>query len=109
MLAGLATVYIVVLLLMDGFRFETRLDEIHFWKTTESHFVGPFPPSADSLRSYPEIITPLSYIIWGQLHRLTSDGIFAGRVQLCLDLETRRLEDLFQLDDLLVGERLRRV
>jgi hypothetical protein len=79
-LVGIAAVYLATFLIMDGLRFEPRLDEEHFWKTTEEHFVVSFPPSVDSLRSYPEIITPVSYIIWGQLHRLTSDGIFAGRI-----------------------------
>jgi hypothetical protein len=80
LLIGVAAIYAAMFLFMDGLRFEPRLDEEHFWKTTEEHFVGSFPPSLDSLRSYPEIITPLSYIIWGQLDRLTSEGIFAGRI-----------------------------
>jgi hypothetical protein len=79
-LAGIAAIYVGTFVFVDGLRFEPRLDETHFWKTTESHFVVPFPPSVETLRDYPEIITPLSYIIWGQLERLTSDGIFAGRV-----------------------------
>jgi hypothetical protein len=79
-LIGIAAIYVATFVAMDGLRFEPRLDEEHFWKTTEEHFVGSFPPSIESLRSYPEIITPVSYIIWGQLHRLTADGIFAGRV-----------------------------
>ena len=45
--------------------FEPQKDEIHFWKTTEDYFLTSFPPSAETLRSYPELITPLSYIIWG--------------------------------------------
>ena len=80
LLVGILLLYGGVLVYAEGLRFEPRLDEKHFWETTESHFVGPFPPSLETLRSYPEIITPLSYVVWGQLHRLTDDGVLAGRM-----------------------------
>ncbi len=77
--AGLVAVYAAVLLATGGLRFEAQKDEVHFWETTRDWFVAPFPPSAETLRSYPELITPLSYVLWGQLHRLTGNGMVAGR------------------------------
>lgn len=72
-------VYAGGLVWSDGLRFEPTKDEVHFWETTDGWFLDSFPPSAEALRNYPELITPLSYVIWGRLHWLTGDGIRAGR------------------------------
>jgi len=76
----LLAVYGTTLLLTQGLNHPIRADEEHFWETTRDFFVQPFPPSIESLRSYRELITPLSYILWGQLERLTGEAILAGRV-----------------------------
>ena len=73
-------VYGTALVVTAGLTHPIRDDEAHFWATTRDYFVQPFPPSAASLREYPELITPLSYILWGQLERWTDHGVFAGRV-----------------------------
>ncbi len=80
LLIAILAAYGVALGLTRGLSFEPQKDEIHFWETTEGYFVTPFPPSAETLRSYPELITPLSYIIWGQLERATGQGLLAGRM-----------------------------
>jgi hypothetical protein len=88
--------------------FDPQKDEVHFWETTEGYFVAPFPPSAETLRSYPELITPLSYIIWGQLERATGQGLLAGRIlNLALSLAIMGLlirpRDPTQLTGFLAG------
>ena len=80
LLIAILAAYGLVLGLTRGLSFEPKKDEIHFWETTEAYFVAPFPPSAETLRSYPELITPLSYIIWGQLEWATGQGLLAGRI-----------------------------
>jgi hypothetical protein len=78
--ALLLCVYGTIIVATGGLHHPIRADEDHFWATTRDYFVQPFPPSAASLREYPELITPLSYVLWGQLERWTGHGIFAGRV-----------------------------
>ncbi|MCP5057737.1 MAG: hypothetical protein GY937_13585 [bacterium] len=67
-------------LVSNGLAAAPEKDEVHFLETTLAFFVGPLPPSVESLRSYPEVITPFAFVVWGQLHHLFGDGLFAGRL-----------------------------
>ena len=80
LLAVLVCVYGTALVWTESLTQPIRADEEHFWATTHDYFLEPLPPSAETLRSYPELITPLSYILWGQLERWTGSGVVAGRV-----------------------------
>lgn len=53
-------------------------DEDHFLESAR-RFRGSFPPSLEQLRDYPEVINPLAFVLWGQLDRLTGNGLVAGR------------------------------
>jgi hypothetical protein len=79
LLAAIALVYGVTLVLADGLAFEPVKDERHFWSSSQL-FAGPFPPDLETLRSYPEVVTPLALVVWGQLEHYTGDGMFAGRL-----------------------------
>ncbi|MGH0036424.1 MAG: hypothetical protein ACQGVK_15460 [Myxococcota bacterium] len=78
-LAAIAVIYAAALLFADGLGFEPVKDERHFW-TSSQLFTGPFPPGLETLRSYPEVVTPLALVLWGQLEHWTGGGIFAGRL-----------------------------
>jgi hypothetical protein len=71
-------VYGVALIVTDGLTFEAVKDEGHFFASSQS-FSESFPPSLEDLRSYPEVVTPLALVVWGQLDRLTGNGLLAGR------------------------------
>lgn len=67
------------LVVTSGLTFPLRKDEVHFWATTTEFFSDSLLPTVEGLHAYPEVITPLSFMIWGQLDRLTGHGIVAGR------------------------------
>ena len=72
--------YAIALLFTDGLGQSLYKDEKHNWETTQT-FVGfQLPPTIDELRSYPELITPLSFTVWSYLERLTRLDVFAGRL-----------------------------
>src|SRR5262245_43445466 len=52
-------------------------DEAHFQTSAEA-FQGRF--ELEALRSYPEVVTPLALLIWGELEHFTGDGLFYGRL-----------------------------
>ena len=78
-IAGLALLYLLVFLALDGLRFEIRRDEVHFWPTA-LRFSRTFPPTAALLRSYGELNTPLPFIVWGAVERFFGLGIFGARM-----------------------------
>ncbi len=76
--AFLVVVYGTTLAVMGGLDFETYKDEEHFLSSARL-FNGAFPPTVEQLRSYPEVLGPLAFVVWGQLDRITGDGLGAGR------------------------------
>jgi hypothetical protein len=75
-LLALGVVYLATFALADGLRFGPVKDEIHFLDSARI-FASPF--GAEELRGYPEVVTPLALVLWGQLERLTGAGLWAGR------------------------------
>jgi hypothetical protein len=78
-----AAIFLVVafgaaLVITNGLRFAPLKDEAHFLSSART-FSGRFPPTLEQLRSYPEVINPLAFVVWGQLDRLTGDALLAGR------------------------------
>jgi hypothetical protein len=76
-LGGLVLVFLATFWLGDSLRFEPAGDEKHFLSSAEL-FQGRF--ELEALRSYPEVVTPLALVIWGELHYLTGDGLYYGRL-----------------------------
>lgn len=72
----LGAVYLAAFLLADGLRFEPVKDEIHFLESAQL-FAASF--GVEELRSYPEVVTPLALVLWGQLERLTGAALWCGR------------------------------
>jgi hypothetical protein len=54
-------------------------DEVVFLEASR-YLGGQFPPTVDQLRSYSVMQTPLAFVAWGQLGRLTGDALFSGRL-----------------------------
>lgn len=75
-LLALVAVFAVAIGVAEGLRGEPVKDEVHFSQSAQQ-FAGPF--GVDALRSYPEVVTPLALVVWGQLEHLTGNGIVAGR------------------------------
>ena len=75
---AVAAVYGCVVLGMNGLCFEPRKDEVHFWPTS-LEFSKRAVPTADDLRSYHELNTPLPFLMFGWLERGFHGGITAGR------------------------------
>lgn len=76
---GLAAILLGAFLVADGLRFEPVKDEVHFLETSRA-LTESFPPTLEALRSYEEVITPLAFVWWGLLGRMTDDAAFAGRL-----------------------------
>ena len=77
--AALALVYLVIFLALDGLRFDVRRDEVHFWPTA-LQFSRSLLPSAELLRSYEELNTPLPFIVWGASEHLFGLGVVGARL-----------------------------
>lgn len=78
-LVGAALLYALVLVVTDGLRFAPLRDEGHFWPTA-LRFSERFLPTLDDLRSYPELSTPLPFVLFGWVEHLFHGGIRAGRL-----------------------------
>lgn len=66
-------------LALDGLTFPVGpTDEEHFWPTSQ-RFAETWPPSAEDLRGYGELNTPLPFVIFGALEHYTGDGLRWGR------------------------------
>jgi hypothetical protein len=74
-----ALVYLTLFVFLDFLHFAPRGDEVHFWPTALS-FSESWIPSRDQLRTYHELSTPLSFLIFGALEHLLHGGIAAGRL-----------------------------
>jgi hypothetical protein len=75
---GLLTlVFLATFALAAGLHFEPEKDELHFLSSAKA-FEGRF--GLEALRSYPELVTPLALVIWGEIHALTGDALYFGRL-----------------------------
>jgi len=72
-------VFTLALLYMGGLGFEAYEDEVHFWEQTQ-YFADDWPPTLDLIRSYPEPMTPLSFLAWAGLEASFGGGIAVGRL-----------------------------
>lgn len=67
------------LALADGLRFAPVKDEVYFLQAAT--FLGhPFPPTLEQLGGYSVMQTPLAFLVWGLLGRLTGDVLLSGRL-----------------------------
>jgi len=73
----LVVVYVTTFFVAGRLAFEPVKDEAHFSESAAT-FSGSF--GVEELRGYPEIITPLALVVWGQLDRAADDPIRAGRL-----------------------------
>jgi hypothetical protein len=71
--------YAAVFFAADGLRFEPVRDEVHFWPTS-LHFSHRALPDRAALQSYPDLITPLAFVLFGQIEFFFGAGIFGGRL-----------------------------
>ena len=74
---ALIAIFGVAVWLSDGLLGEPIKDEVHF-SASAQFFRGAF--DIEALRSYPEVVTPLALVTWGQLDDLTGNGLIAGRL-----------------------------
>jgi len=71
-------VYSILLWKLDWLRFPLDRDETHFWPTT-LQFSHSLLPNIQTLRDYEELNTPLAFMIFGQIERLTGHGLILSR------------------------------
>jgi hypothetical protein len=76
-LAGAVLVCAATFVLSDGLHQEPEKDETHFLHSSYV-FRGAF--DLEALRDYPELVTPLALVLWGELDHLTGDGLYYGRL-----------------------------
>ena len=76
-LGCVALAFLVTFVVTDGLHHEPAGDEQHFLDSA-GVFQGRF--ELEALRSYPELVTPLALVIWGELEHFTGDGLFYGRL-----------------------------
>jgi len=72
-------IYGAALVFTGGLSQSLYKDEKHNWSTTLRFVDYQVPPTLEELRTYPEVVTPLSYIIWSGIEDVTHAGIRAGR------------------------------
>jgi hypothetical protein len=78
-ISALLILYFILFNLFGQLGFPIRKDEIHYWPVS-LRFSEDWIPSVDLLKSYDELSTPLSFIIFGTIEHLFHRGIFAGRL-----------------------------
>ena len=76
-LGCVALAFLATFVVTDGLHHEPAGDEQHFLDSA-GVFQGRF--ELEALRSYPELVTPLALVIWGELEHFTGDGLFYGRL-----------------------------
>ena len=72
-------VYLTLFVYLDFLGFAPERDEVHFWPTALL-FSESWIPSLEQLRNYPELTTPLAFLVFGGLEHLLHGGIMAGRL-----------------------------
>ena len=90
LLLGLtAALFSVVIAYLGGLDFPFYRDEIDYWDQT-LEFIADWPPSLESLRSYGEPMTPLSFLYWGAVELAFGGGAAGLRIS-CLILSVATL------------------
>ncbi|NJL87258.1 MAG: hypothetical protein HC886_16825 [Leptolyngbyaceae cyanobacterium SM1_1_3] len=77
---AIALIYISLFVGLQYLNAPLWWDEKTFWLTTQRYFSDSLLPSLATLKSYPELNTPLPFIIYGALEYLFKDGLFTGRL-----------------------------
>jgi hypothetical protein len=77
--AGLIVLYLAIFFFLNQLQFPAKWDEGHFWETSLL-FSKSLIPDLNQLKNYPELNTPLPFIIFGNLEYLFHGGLFAGRL-----------------------------
>ena len=75
-LAGLVLVCAATFALSDGLHQEPEKDETHFLHSSYV-FRGAF--GLEALRNYPELVTPLALVIWGELDHVATARVYVRR------------------------------
>ncbi|MFE4104658.1 hypothetical protein [Almyronema epifaneia] len=84
---AIALIYTALFVGLQNLQAPTWWDEQTFWLTTQRYFSDSLFPSLETLKSYPELNTPLPFIIYGALEYLFQGGLFAGRLlNFCLSI-----------------------
>ncbi|MBD2387209.1 hypothetical protein [Cylindrospermum sp. FACHB-282] len=76
---GLVALYLGIFFFSNKLQFAPVWDEKHFWGTSLL-FSKSLIPDLGLLRNYPELNTPLPFIIFGTLEHLFHGGLFVGRL-----------------------------
>jgi DIE2/ALG10 family len=76
--AAVGLSFIAALLFFDFLRFPLEADERHFWPTTLWLFSHGYP-TLEQLRSYPELNTPLPFLLFGLVQHVTGTGVIVAR------------------------------
>lgn len=77
--AALVLLYLGVAAAMHRLDFPLYGDEQHYWPTTQRFAEHPAPDAA-FLRDYPQLSTPLVFMIWGWLEAALHGGVQLGRM-----------------------------
>ena len=84
---AIALIYTALFVGLQSLQAPVWWDERTFWLTTQRYFSDSLLPSLETLKSYPELNTPLPFIIYGALEYLFQGGLFAGRLlNFCLSI-----------------------
>lgn len=75
----LIAVYFLIYAVFEGLSFPLKDDENHFWPNSQI-FSHTWIPSLHSLSNYNELNTPLPFVVFGWLHKLTNNGLVVGRI-----------------------------
>lgn len=79
-------IYASAIVYMGGLSFDPIKDEQQFWEEV-LFFTRVWPPTIEQVRSYPEPMTPLAFLLWAALEAWHQLGIGAARlVNVCASL-----------------------
>jgi len=76
---GVAFVFAAGIAYMGGLAFDPVKDEEQFWSLARA-FAADWPPGLEDLRSYPEPMTPIAFLLWAGLEHLLGIGIAGARL-----------------------------
>ena len=71
-------VFVLLLYHLSWLRFPLDRDEKHFWPTALA-FSHSLLPDLASIRSYDELSTPLPFLVFGQIERISGHGLVLSR------------------------------
>ena len=75
----LLIVYSAAIYNMHGFSKPPVRDEVHFWPTAQL-FSQPGQPSLTLIKNYPELNTPLPFMVFGFIEKFAGNGLLLGRM-----------------------------